>query len=119
MYTKEQFEKLKPFETYFYTAKNYDYVRNLGYSDAMKMQEIHKEIYGKEYPLHISCGHCQLQFCRVLAVGYYEAKAVYESEPKDVPMTGYTAITEEVKEEKPKDETPKKTNKATIKDKQK
>lgn len=66
--TDEQFEQLAPFEHYFDTAINNNYVRAMPMKDARLLADIYKALGGGA--TNLSCGKCVLNLCKVLGKAY-------------------------------------------------
>ncbi len=78
--TNEQFEQLTPFEHYFDTAINNDYVRAMPRQDAVTLARIYKELgYGTA---NLSCGKCILSMCKTLGNLYSSKKESHYGKSK-------------------------------------
>lgn len=73
--TEEQFEALRPFESYFLTAINHGYVRSMPHKDAVTLNDISKKLGCGNF--NLSCPKCVLNLCKTLGKLYSSKKTQY------------------------------------------
>lgn len=105
MITKEQYEKLKPYEDNLNTSFHADYCRNLGQNKVKVLDEIYRDIFGKASQLKSGCSFCVLESMKELAREYYHYVPQVQNEPKP------KKVTNSVSDNKPKKGKTKATNK--------
>lgn len=77
--TKEQYEKLLPYEQHFFTAVNGDYARNVTLHGFEVMNEVYKELFGKDSGMVTGCNRCRLHGLKDLAKEFYKCKKALEA----------------------------------------
>lgn len=106
MLTKEQYEKLLPYEHHFFTAINGDYARSVTTEGFQIINSVYKEIYGRDSGLVTGCNRCRLRGLKEIGKLFYEykdAEVGNELEPKEEVVEN-----KEVKKPKAKSATNKK-----------
>ena len=88
MITFEQYKKLKPLESYFWTIKFGAYKRASSTRENELVKEILEEVTGKKQTWSFSCPQCVYNMFQQLAEPYFAAKDAYEAqegmqEPQD------------------------------------
>lgn len=68
----DQFNRLRPYESYLATAIGCNFVRSLPMSDAVEIKKVYTEL-GLGSP-NLSCGKCVLNICKRLGELYYIKK---------------------------------------------
>ena len=74
MITKEQYEKMLPYEKHFFTALNGDYARNVTMEGFIVLDELYKEIFKRESNMKSGCGRCRLTGLKDLGRLFFEFK---------------------------------------------
>ena len=82
--TQDEKAFLAQFEDNFTRAIDADYVRGAALSDMERMVTIWERITGKAYRLNTSCGHCILEFFKLIGTEYRKQK---EEEEKPATKT--------------------------------
>lgn len=84
-FTKEQIEKLKPYEHHFRTAVYSGYVRGTGELDKTTMVEAMEAATGNRYGdmLRETCGSCVTRFVKEVGEIYYASIEALERDAKD------------------------------------
>lgn len=72
--TQDEKVFLAQFEDNFTRAIDADYVRGAALSDMERMVTIWERITGKAYHLNTGCGHCILEFFKLLGAEYRKQK---------------------------------------------
>lgn len=72
--TQEEKAFLAQFEDNFTRAIDADYVRGAALSDMERMVTIWERITGKAYRLNTGCGHCILEFFKLIGTEYRKQK---------------------------------------------
>lgn len=80
--TKEQRERLKPYERHLYSALYADYVVGLGQNITEgTLWPVYTEVFG-EHPGRFSCNFCVMKVCKKLAKLYFETEQPQECAQK-------------------------------------
>ena len=86
MITKEQYERMLPYEQHLFTAVNCDYARNVTEEGFKVLDEVFKEVYKRDSGLLSGCSRCRLRGLKDLGQLFFEFKnaeqTVKESEHK-------------------------------------
>lgn len=81
-FTREQIQRLQPFEQHFRTAVYSGYIRGAGEIDKTTMVQAMEEATGARYGdiLLETCGTCIMNFVREVGALYYQSIAALEAE---------------------------------------
>lgn len=82
IYTKEQRERLKPYESHLITAYRSGYVRGLSNYALDEMLAVHREAFGEDYRLIRDCATCLFDFILKMAKPYYKEPAAAAAKKK-------------------------------------
>ena len=80
MLTIEQYKKLIPLESYFWTIKYGAYKRASSTRENELVKEILEEVTGKKQTFNFSCPTCVYNMYQQLAEQYFVAKDAYEAQ---------------------------------------
>lgn len=89
MITKEQYERMLPYEQHFFTAVHGDYARNVTMEGFIVLDELYKEIFKRESNMKSGCNRCRLQGLKDLGKLFYEFKDAAQA---DVELENKTQV---------------------------
>ena len=75
---QEQYKKLKEYEQHLTTALYCDYARNVTAKGFQTLNEVYKELFGKDSGLGSGCGKCHLKALKELAKEFFAYKKKLE-----------------------------------------
>ena len=84
MLSREQIERLKPYEEYFTSAVVANYIRNVPADKLDVIRTIWEEAGGEKKNGKMTCGVCQLNFFRKVGKQYFQDKKAYVREDAEI-----------------------------------
>ena len=82
MFDKRQIKKLEPYENYFETAVNGNYVRSIPMNDITVIKETWEAASGEKENAKMTCGACQLNFVKKVGRFYFADKERIKAQEK-------------------------------------
>lgn len=84
MLSREQIERLKPYEEYFTSAVVANYIRNIPADKLNDVRTIWEQAGGDKNVGKITCGVCQLNFFRKVGKQYFKDKKELEKNDQEI-----------------------------------
>lgn len=84
MLSREQIDRLKPYEEYFTSAVVANYIRNIPADKLNAIRTIWEEAGGEKNVGKMTCGVCQLNFFRKVGKQYFQDRKAYNNEDAEI-----------------------------------